>query len=297
MQCPCLVYERYCAHGGRWGRCGRVTYFRVRAKVSSPFLKVNAFLNTGPGKSSGFIKSSCSWYLVSLNVLWRRLKRTSWWWPSWCVYHPRASEMFSSTKDSKGRIYCKGRWYQKFKGDCCRLDNPTRCSLGSASVPERQDEQGLPSSCDWSTSLSCWSGLEWWWVSSLAFQWSLCLFEINLASGRGLLVANWLSTVINGLCCCMRTRSMIRRTLGTASSETIFWFGWVTTHTLFPVTFTSWMQAFKHIFTSPSSVEKEVKATRSGNARIHGMTRVTTASLAYVATQVRLMFDALSVHH
>jgi hypothetical protein len=46
------------------------------------------------------------------------------------------------------------------------------------------------------------------------------------------------------------------------------------------------VQAFKHIFTSPSSVEKEVKATRSGNARIHGMTPVTPASLAYVATQV-----------
>jgi hypothetical protein len=46
-------------------------------------------------------------------------------------------------------------------------------------------------------------------------------------------------------------------------------------------------QAYKYIFTSPSSVEKEVKATRSGNARLHGMTRVTTASLAYVATQVR----------
>jgi hypothetical protein len=54
------------------------------------------------------------------------------------------------------------------------------------------------------------------------------------------------------------------------------------------------MQAYKHIFTSPSSVEKEVKATRSGNARIHGMTRVTTASLAYVATQVRL---ALELYH
>jgi len=46
------------------------------------------------------------------------------------------------------------------------------------------------------------------------------------------------------------------------------------------------LQAYKHIFTSPSSVEKEVKATRSGNARIHGMTRVTPASLAYVATLV-----------
>lgn len=45
-------------------------------------------------------------------------------------------------------------------------------------------------------------------------------------------------------------------------------------------------KGFKHIFTSPSSVDKEPKATRSGNARIHGMTSVTIASLAYVATQV-----------
>jgi hypothetical protein len=36
-------------------------------------------------------------------------------------------------------------------------------------------------------------------------------------------------------------------------------------------------------------VEKEAKATRSGNARIHGMTRVTTASLSYTATQVCLL--------
>jgi hypothetical protein len=50
------------------------------------------------------------------------------------------------------------------------------------------------------------------------------------------------------------------------------------------------LQAFKHIFTSPSSVDLDPKATRSGNARIHGMTRVTTASLAYVATQVRPYF-------
>ena len=44
-------------------------------------------------------------------------------------------------------------------------------------------------------------------------------------------------------------------------------------------------QVFKHIFTSPSSAEEESKATRSGNARIHGMTQVTSASIAYVATQ------------
>ncbi|KAH6887773.1 hypothetical protein BKA70DRAFT_1122102, partial [Coprinopsis sp. MPI-PUGE-AT-0042] len=46
------------------------------------------------------------------------------------------------------------------------------------------------------------------------------------------------------------------------------------------------VKAYKHIFTSPSSVEREVKATRSGNARIHGMTSVTRASLAYICTQV-----------
>src|ERR1700690_3856224 len=51
--------------------------------------------------------------------------------------------------------------------------------------------------------------------------------------------------------------------------------------------YTQALQAYKHVFTSPSSVDKEAKATRSGNARIHGMTRVTMASIAYIATQVR----------
>jgi hypothetical protein len=57
-------------------------------------------------------------------------------------------------------------------------------------------------------------------------------------------------------------------------------------------------QAFKHIFTSPSSVEKEPKATRSGNARIHGMTCVTVPSIAYVATQVcelTVRYDILEI--
>ncbi|EGO01387.1 hypothetical protein SERLA73DRAFT_121668 [Serpula lacrymans var. lacrymans S7.3] len=47
------------------------------------------------------------------------------------------------------------------------------------------------------------------------------------------------------------------------------------------------VSSYKYVFTSPSSVEKEPKATRSGNARIHGMSSVTPASIAYVATQVR----------
>jgi hypothetical protein len=48
-------------------------------------------------------------------------------------------------------------------------------------------------------------------------------------------------------------------------------------------------QAFKYIFTSPSSVEKEPKATRSGNARIHGMVCVSLPSIAYIATQVNCL--------
>ncbi|KIM74367.1 hypothetical protein PILCRDRAFT_14512 [Piloderma croceum F 1598] len=55
------------------------------------------------------------------------------------------------------------------------------------------------------------------------------------------------------------------------------------------------VSAYKHIFTSPSSVEKEPKATRSGNAWIHGMTRVTPASIAYIATQVRFALSSSPV--
>ncbi|KAG2106183.1 uncharacterized protein F5147DRAFT_746330 [Suillus discolor] len=53
--------------------------------------------------------------------------------------------------------------------------------------------------------------------------------------------------------------------------------------------------AYKHVFTSPSSVEKEPKATRSGNACLHGMTSVTIASIAYIATQVRFALSSSSV--
>ncbi|KAH6908698.1 hypothetical protein BKA70DRAFT_1103234, partial [Coprinopsis sp. MPI-PUGE-AT-0042] len=52
------------------------------------------------------------------------------------------------------------------------------------------------------------------------------------------------------------------------------------------------ISAFKHIFTSPSSVDREPRATRSGNARIHGMKNVTIPSLAYVATQVRFALSS-----
>ncbi|KAJ3512357.1 hypothetical protein NMY22_g15355 [Coprinellus aureogranulatus] len=56
--------------------------------------------------------------------------------------------------------------------------------------------------------------------------------------------------------------------------------------------------AFKHVFTSPSSVDAEVgvlNSTRSCNARIHGMTAVTVASIAYITTQVRFALLASNV--
>ncbi|TEB31765.1 hypothetical protein FA13DRAFT_1613262, partial [Coprinellus micaceus] len=52
---------------------------------------------------------------------------------------------------------------------------------------------------------------------------------------------------------------------------------------------------FKHIFTSPSSVDDVPKATRSGNARIHGMTQVSPAALAYTFTQVRFALSSAGV--
>ncbi|KAH6896068.1 hypothetical protein BKA70DRAFT_1438761 [Coprinopsis sp. MPI-PUGE-AT-0042] len=52
------------------------------------------------------------------------------------------------------------------------------------------------------------------------------------------------------------------------------------------------VSAFRHIFTSPSSVDREPRASRSGNARIHGMKKVTIPSLAYVATQVRFALSS-----
>ena len=54
------------------------------------------------------------------------------------------------------------------------------------------------------------------------------------------------------------------------------------------------MQAYKHIFTSLSSIDiEEPKAMHSCNAHIHGMYSVTKALIAYVATQVSFGFDRI----
>ena len=60
----------------------------------------------------------------------------------------------------------------------------------------------------------------------------------------------------------------------------------------------SLIQAYKHVFTSPSSVEKEAKATHSGNAHLHGMTSVTPGSIAYITTQVYLkLISSCTIFH
>ncbi|KAJ3534492.1 hypothetical protein NMY22_g6900 [Coprinellus aureogranulatus] len=55
------------------------------------------------------------------------------------------------------------------------------------------------------------------------------------------------------------------------------------------------VSAFKHVFTSPSSVEQETRATRSGNAELHGMKGVTVASIAYICTLVRFSLSSSAV--
>ncbi|KAF8836929.1 hypothetical protein BDN67DRAFT_910194, partial [Paxillus ammoniavirescens] len=54
-------------------------------------------------------------------------------------------------------------------------------------------------------------------------------------------------------------------------------------------------KAFKHFFTSPSSVDQEPKATHSGNARLHGMWCMTKSSIAYVGTQARFALTSVQV--
>ena len=61
----------------------------------------------------------------------------------------------------------------------------------------------------------------------------------------------------------------------------------------FQQTYCELLQAYKYVFTSPSSVDKISKAMWSGNVHIHGMTSVTLASIAYIATQVCILLGAV----
>ena len=52
------------------------------------------------------------------------------------------------------------------------------------------------------------------------------------------------------------------------------------------VTLANCTKAYRHVFTSPSSIEKETKATYSDNACLHGMMSIMPTSIVYIATQV-----------
>ncbi|KAI8973086.1 hypothetical protein BD414DRAFT_525063 [Trametes punicea] len=63
------------------------------------------------------------------------------------------------------------------------------------------------------------------------------------------------------------------------------------------------VQAFRHIFTSPTSAftddhaasVQNSRSTRTGNAALHGMTRVTPGSIVYCATQVHFALSTAPV--
>ena len=95
----------------------------------------------------------------------------------------------------------------------------------------------------------------------------------------------WLGT--NGQSFCMLIIRTTLRTHGMGFCIVVSLFLWapeIPSQTTVVLTLLG--QAFKHIFTSPSSVDQAPKAMRSGNAQIHGMWSVTKASIAYTATQV-----------
>lgn len=99
-------------------------------------------------------------------------------------------------------------------------------------------------------------------------------------------MANCLLEVINGQYSSTLNHHMTKKTPGKVFFAALYWSLQVVFTAPLSTSYPNVWQAYKHIFTSPSSVDKEPKATRSGNARIHGMTRATPASIAYVATQV-----------
>ncbi|KIO27580.1 hypothetical protein M407DRAFT_232534 [Tulasnella calospora MUT 4182] len=56
------------------------------------------------------------------------------------------------------------------------------------------------------------------------------------------------------------------------------------------------LKAARHIFVSPSSADDECsRSTRAGNAALNGMTKITPATIAYVATQVQFALSSDSV--
>jgi hypothetical protein len=176
-------------------------------------------------------------------------------------------------------------WYKESKGHRFGLDYPLKQSSRSPTLLQHEDNAWFPPPCYWSPSLPSWTRLEQRRVRFPFIFHCIGCQTADLEFASSFPVVKWWSMAINGPCSCMQIKNSTPKNLGMGSSEASFLSGlvWINLHLYYSL---HCLQAYKHIFTSPSSVEKEVKATRSGNTHIHGMTQVTPASLAYVATQV-----------
>ena len=142
-------------------------------------------------------------------------------------------------------------------------------------------------------TLLCPACLDWTnqeFVSVLTYD---ILCQVAIAGPvQSLLQAKQSFEVINGHCWYTGSRSSTLKNPGKDFPEASFLFGFV--HACSSLSYSLHdLQAFKHIFTSPSSVEQKVKATRSGNTHIHGMTHITPASLAYITMQVYPAFRCI----
>lgn len=140
-------------------------------------------------------------------------------------------------------------------------------------------------------ALLCPAGVDWSNKEQVKHYVLILSTESFPGLSRGFVQEDLLLPGINGLYFCIKPIDMITMTLGGACCEAKYWsrsaICWI------KLDFADIMQAFRHIFTSPSSVEKEAKAARLaarlGNARVHGMIHVTPASLAYAVTQVQVL--------
>ena len=104
---------------------------------------------------------------------------------------------------------------------------------------------------------------------------------------------SFVSQAINDPSSCMWTIHMIPKILEMAYCTAGYWywqisFSYARLWTYWQILLT---QAYKHIFTSPSSVDvEEPRAMHSCNTCIHRMYSVTKAAITYVATQVSFSF-------
>ena len=157
-----------------------------------------------------------------------------------------------------------------------------RHALGAAPLLECQDEQSLSSSCYQGPSLPHWFRLEGYGVSSSgiffdAHNW----FSVHtkLAS-RELIVCGdqWPILVYAN-----QEYDSENPWNGLFRSRLLIWMSFVHSCVTY-VLLVLIGQVYKHIFTSSSSVEKKVKATRSGNARISVAAAQETVASALVSS-------------